>query len=53
MAFPTAVGHGNLSQGNFTPAIFSQKTLMTLRKASVAEDITNTEYAGEIEAFGD
>jgi hypothetical protein len=53
MAFPTAVGYGNLAQGNFTPAIFSQKVLMTFRKASVAEDITNTDYAGEIEAFGD
>jgi hypothetical protein len=32
---------------------FSQKVLKFFRRASVAEDITNTDYAGEIENFGD
>jgi hypothetical protein len=53
MAFGRTGGYSNLSQGNFTPAIFSQKVLKFFRIASVAEDITNTDYAGEIQAFGD
>jgi hypothetical protein len=53
MAFGTAAGHGNLPSGNFTPEIFSQKVLKFFRRASVVEDITNTDYAGEIENFGD
>ena len=53
MAFGTAAGYGNLPSGNFTPEIFSQKVLKFFRRASVAEDITNTDYAGEIENFGD
>lgn len=38
---------------NFLPAIYSKKVLNFFRKASVAEAITNTDYAGEISAFGD
>ena len=53
MAFNTSAGYGNLPSGNFTPSIFSQKVLKFFRRASVAEDITNTDYAGEIENFGD
>ena len=53
MAFGRAAGHNNLPSGNFTPEIFSQKVLKFFRRASVAEDITNTDYAGEIENFGD
>ena len=53
MAFDRAAGHNNLPSGNFTPEIFSQKVLKFFRRASVAEDITNTDYAGEIENFGD
>ena len=53
MAFGTAAGYGNLPSGNFTPQIFSQKVLKFFRRASVAEDITNTDYFGEIENFGD
>ena len=53
MAFGTAAGYGNLPSGNFTPQIFSQKVLKFFRRASVAEDITNTDYTGEIENFGD
>jgi hypothetical protein len=37
----------------FMPEIFSKKVLNFFRKASVAEAITNTDYAGEIAAFGD
>jgi hypothetical protein len=53
MAFGTAAGYGNLPSGNFAPQIFSQKVLKFFRRASVAEDITNTDYTGEIENFGD
>ena len=53
MAFQSTSGHNNLPSGNFTPEIFSQKVLKFFRRASVAEDITNTDYAGEIENFGD
>ena len=42
-----------LPSGNFAPEIFSQKVLKFFRRASVVEDITNTDYAGEIENFGD
>ena len=37
----------------FLPAIYSKKVLNFFRKASVAEAITNTDYAGEISAYGD
>jgi len=37
----------------FMPSIFSKKVLNFFRKASVAEAITNTDYAGEISGFGD
>ena len=53
MAFTNASGYNNLAQGNFTPQIFSQKVQKFFRRASVVEDITNTDYAGEIENFGD
>ncbi len=53
MAFGTSAGYGNLPSGNFAPSIFSQKVLKFFRRASVAEDITNTDYTGEIENFGD
>ena len=53
MAFGSSTGYNNLSQGNFTPQIFSQKVQKFFRRASVVEDITNTDYAGEIENFGD
>jgi hypothetical protein len=37
----------------FLPAVYSKKVLSFFRKASVAEAITNTDYAGEITAYGD
>jgi len=51
MAFTNASGYNNLAQGNFTPQIFSQKVQKFFRRASVVEDITNTDYAGEIETW--
>jgi hypothetical protein len=48
-----AAGYQNLPTGNWAPAIYSQKVQKFFRRASVVEDITNTDYAGEIENFGD
>ena len=53
MAFPSASGHGNLPLGNFSPVIYSKKAQLAFRKSSVVQDITNSEYMGEISAFGD
>ena len=41
------------TNGYFLPAIYSKKVLNFFRKASVVEAITNTDYAGEISAYGD
>ena len=51
--FGLAAGYQNLPQGNWVPAIYSQKVLKFFRRSSVAEAVTNTDYAGEIENFGD
>ena len=37
----------------FLPKVYSKQVLNFFRKASVAEAITNTDYAGEIAGFGD
>ena len=37
----------------FMPKVYSKKVLNFFRKASVAEAITNTDYSGDISAFGD
>ena len=37
----------------FLPKVYSKQVLNFFRKASVAEAITNTDYAGEIANFGD
>lgn len=53
MAFPAAVGHGNLPNGNFSPVIFSKKAQLAFRKESTAMAITNNDYFGEIANVGD
>lgn len=53
MAFNSAAGHNNLPQGNFVPEIYSKSVLKFFRRASIAEDITNTDYYGEIANYGD
>ena len=53
MAFSSVSGNSNLPNGNFSPIIYSQKVQKFFRTASVIEAITNTDYAGEIENFGD
>ena len=51
MAISKSAGYDNLPSGNFLPIIYSQKVQKFFRTASVVEDITNTDYAGEIEAY--
>ena len=53
MAISQAGGYNNLPTGNWLPVIYSQKVQKFFRTASVVEDITNTDYAGEIENYGD
>jgi hypothetical protein len=53
MAFPKAAGYGNLPNGNFSPVIYSRKVQKAFRNSSVVEDVTNTDYSGEISNFGD
>jgi len=53
MAFAKASGYTNLNQGNFSPVIYSQKVQKAFRKTSVIEDVTNTDYTGEISQYGD
>jgi len=53
MAFPKATGYNNLPNGNFSPVIYSKKVQLAFRKASTVEDITNSDYFGEISNMGD
>jgi len=53
MVFSVAAGHTNLPNGAWVPTIYSKKVLKFFRKASVAEDVTNTDYFGEIANMGD
>lgn len=53
MAITASAGYDNLPSGNWLPSIYSQKVLKYFRRSSVVEGITNTDYAGEIENYGD
>lgn len=53
MAFQSATGYNNLPTGKFSPVIYSQKVQKQFRKTSVVEDITNSDYFGEISNYGD
>jgi hypothetical protein len=53
MAFQSAAGYSNLPNGNFSPVIYSKKVQLAFRKSTVAGDITNSDYFGEISAQGD
>lgn len=53
MAFPSATGYHNLPNGKFSPVIYSQKVQKQFRKKSVVEDISNSDYFGEISNYGD
>lgn len=53
MAFPTATGYTNLPNGAFSATIYSKKVQLALRKESIVEAVTNTDYMGEISNMGD
>tara|TARA_R110000823_G_scaffold24126_2_gene71365 strand:- start:1154 stop:2227 length:1074 start_codon:yes stop_codon:yes gene_type:complete len=53
MAFQSAPGHGSLPNGNFSSVIYSKKTQLAFRKATVVGDISNSDYFGEISSQGD
>src|SRR3990167_9477758 len=53
MTIGASAGWNNLNQGNWNPTIYSKDVLMFFRKAAVSEAITNTDYFGEISAYGD
>jgi len=55
MAFAAASSPAwqNLPNGNFSPVIYSQKVQKAFRKSSVVEDVTNTDYMGDIANYGD
>ena len=53
MAFSSASGYNNLPNGNFSSVIYSKKVQLAFRKNTVAGDITNSDYFGEIAAQGD
>lgn len=53
MAFTPAAGWTNLPNGDFVSTIFSKQVQKTFRKESVIEDITNSDYFGEIANQGD
>lgn len=53
MAFQAVSGYGNLPNGNWSPVIYSRKAQIAFRKTSVVQAIANTDYMGEISAYGD
>jgi len=48
MAFQSADGYGNLPNGNFSSIIYSKKVQTAFRKSTVASDISNSDYFGEL-----
>lgn len=53
MAFDASTGWGNLSNGNWSPVIYSKQVQLAFRKSSIVEAITNNDYMGEIANVGD
>ena len=53
MAFASASGYTNLPNGNFSSVIYSKKVQLAFRKKTVAGDISNSDYFGEIANQGD
>jgi hypothetical protein len=52
MAYPVVSGRPNYS-GNFIPEIWSGKMIENFYDATVLAQISNTDYEGEIKAYGD
>jgi len=52
MTYPAASGWGNLPNGVWDPIIYAKDYLNFFRTISVVEEITNTDYTGEISQMG-
>jgi hypothetical protein len=52
MTFPASPGYSNLPNGVFSTVVYSKKVQLALRKSSVAQAITNSDYLGEISSWG-
>lgn len=52
-AFQTAANYGNLPGVAWSPQIYSKKVQKAFRKKTVVDQITNSEYFGEIKNQGD
>lgn len=48
MTFTAAAGWGNLPLGNWDPTIFSKEAIKFFRRVSVADEITNNRYEGDL-----
>lgn len=51
-SFPAAAGYAQLPNGVYAPDIFSKKIIKAFRQKSVADEITNNEFEGEISGMG-
>lgn len=51
--FPIAPGYGNFPNGVFAPDFFAPEAQYYFRQVSIVEDITTSEYTGEITKMGD
>lgn len=51
--FPSAAGYNNFPNGVFSPDIFSKEALYFFRQLSIVDEITTSEYEGEISGMGD
>lgn len=52
MTFTAAAGWGNLPIGNWDQVVYSKEFIDFFRRISIADEITNTAYAGEISDGG-
>jgi len=52
MAYQAAAGYAQLPNGVYAPDIFSKKIIKAFRQKSVADEITNNEFEGEISSMG-
>jgi len=52
MSYPSAPGRPNFS-GNYIPELWSSKFIVNFYDATVLAAISNTDYEGEIKAYGD
>lgn len=50
--FPAASGYGNFPLGNWSPITFAEDLIDFNRKVTVCDEITNTDYIGQIAGMG-